>query len=108
MAKFVELDDRGVATYAGLDDGHLQVHYKQDVEPVLELNRTERINGLTDGGIKKDMWLYARIPPVIILKLRFEYGINIFDKNDMKKAVNVINRDFPYLKCTEKHHELKH
>jgi hypothetical protein len=40
--------------------------------------------------------------------LKFEYGIDIFNKNDFKKAVDVINRDFPYLKCTDKHHALKH
>lgn len=108
MSKFVEMDDRGMATYAGLDEGRLQLTYKQDVEPVLELNAYERNNGLTDKGIKQDMWLYARIPAVVILKLKFEYGIDIFNKNDFKKAVDVINRDFPYLKCTDKHHALKH
>jgi hypothetical protein len=102
------MDDRGMATYAGLDEGRLQLTYKQDVEPVLELNAYERNNGLTDKGIKQDMWLYARIPAVVILKLKFEYGIDIFNKNDFKKAVDVINRDFPYLKCTDKHHALKH
>jgi hypothetical protein len=108
VAKFVELDDRGVSTWEDSYDGKLQVHYRQDVEPILERNKMLRINGLTDGGIKQDMWLYASIPPVIILKLKFEYGVDIFDKNDMKKAIDIINRDFPYLKCTEKHHALKH
>jgi hypothetical protein len=108
MAKFVEIDDRGVATYEDSYEGKLQVHYRQDVEPILELNKTERINGLNDAGIKRDMWLYARIPPVIILKLKYEYGIDIFDKNHMKRAVDIINREFPYLKTTEKHHSLKH
>lgn len=108
MAKFVELDDRGVATYEDSYDGHLQVHYRQDVEPILELNKYERINGLTDKGIKKDMWLYARIPPVVVLELRFKHGIDIFDKNCTKKALEVINRDYPHLKCTEKTHTVKH
>jgi hypothetical protein len=38
------MDDRGMATYAGLDEGRLQLTYKQDVEPVLELNAYERNN----------------------------------------------------------------
>lgn len=108
MAKFVDIDDRGVETYEDMYDGKLQVHYRQDVEPILERNKMLRINGLTDKGIKQDMWLYASIPPVIILKLKFEYGIDIFNKDHMKKAIDVINRDFPYLKTTEKHHSIKH
>jgi hypothetical protein len=109
MAKFVDYDPgRGIETWEDSYEGKLQVHYRQDVEPILELNKIERINGLTDYGIKQDMWLYARIAAVIILKLKYEYGIDIFDKNHMKRAADIINREYPYLKCTEKHHELKH
>lgn len=108
MAKFVDLDERGVATYEDMNDGHLQVHYRQDVEPVLELAKTERINGLTDYGIKNDMWLYARIPPVIILEMKFKHGIDIFKRDHMRKAFELINREYPYLKCTEKRHTLAH
>lgn len=107
MAKFVDYDpDRGVLTQEDMYEGHLQVNYQQDVEPVLELAKKERINGLTDHGIKNDLWLYARIPPVVILKLKFEYGIDIFKRDHLKKAIAVINRDFPYLKTTEKTHTL--
>ena len=65
-------------------------------------------NGLTDSGIKRDIWLYASIPPVAIYKLLYEYGINIFNRNDVKRAVEVINRDFPYLKTTNKTHTITH
>lgn len=108
MPKFIELDNKGMETWADESSGHLQVHYRQDVEPILELAKHERINGLADKGIKKDWWLYARIPPVVVLKLRFEYGIDIFDKNHTKRAVEIINRDFPYVKTTEKTHNLAH
>jgi hypothetical protein len=108
MASFVEIDNKGVETWVDNYEGRLQIHYRQDVEPILERNHTLRINGLTDSGIKRDMWLYASIPPVIILKLRLEYGVDIFNRNHTKRAVEIINRDFPYLKCTEKHHELAH
>ncbi len=108
MSKFVELDDRGVETHEDMYENHMQVHYRQDVEPILQVAREERLNGLTDSGIKRDMWLYARIPPVIILKLKFEHGIDIFDKNHMKRAVDIINQHYPYLKTTEKTHRLAH
>ncbi len=109
MSKFVDYDpERGVATYEDMNDGKLQIHYRQDVEPVLEVAKTERINGLTDKGIKNDMWLYARIPPVVIYEMRFKHGVDIFNKNHMAKAVDLINREYPNLKCTEKHHGIKH
>lgn len=108
MAKFVEIDDRGMETYEDDYDGRLQVHYRQDVEPILERNKMLRNDGLTDGGIKRDMWLYASIPPVVIYKLLYEYGINIFNRNDTKRALEVINRDFPYLKTTNKTHTITH
>jgi hypothetical protein len=92
---------------ATADDHRLQVQYKQDVEPLLEVCKAERNDGLTDYGIKQDLWLYARIPPTVILKLRFEHGIDIFKRDHLKRAFEIINRDYPYLKCTEKRHTLK-
>jgi hypothetical protein len=109
LSKFVEYDPlRGIETREDSYEGRLQVHYRQDVEPVLELNKYERNNGLTDKGIKEDFWLYARIPAVVILKLLYEYGVDINNKDHFKKALDIINRDFPYLKTTEKHHSVKH
>lgn len=72
----------------------------------MELAKTERIHGLTDGGIKKDLWLYARIPPVVILELKHKYGVDIFKRDHMKRALQLINSDYPHLKTTEKRHTL--
>lgn len=109
MSKFVELDERGVATYEDMTvDNKLQVHYRQDVEPTLEYAKTLRNAGATDYGIKKDLWHYAQIPPVIILEMKFKHGVDVFDKNHLKRVFELLNREYPYLKCTEKHHELAH
>lgn len=107
MAKFVDYDpSRGMAMYEDMYDNRLQIHYEQDVEPLLDLTRYERNNGLADNK-KDEMRLYARIPAVIIYKLKNEYGVDIFDKNDFKKALDIINRDFAYLKCTTMHHAVR-
>jgi hypothetical protein len=89
--------------------GRLQIHYRQDVEPILELAKIERINGLADKHgkeSKQDVYLYARIPPVVILKLKYEHGIDIFskDKDQLRKAMKVIDEHYPAVKCTEKVH----
>ena len=110
MASFAEYNPlTGVEQWvdATADDHRLQVQYKQDVEPLLEVCKAERNDGLTDYGIKQDLWLYARIPPTVILKLRFEHGVDIFKRDHLKRAFEIINRDYPYLKCTEKRHTLK-
>jgi len=110
LASFAEYNPlTGVEQWvdATADDHRLQVQYKQDVEPLLEVCKAERNDGLTDYGIKQDLWLYARIPPTVILKLRFEHGVDIFKRDHLKRAFEIINRDYPYLKCTEKRHTLK-
>jgi hypothetical protein len=109
MAKFVDINDsNGMETYEDSYDGHIQLHYRQDVEAILETTKQERINGLTDHGIKNDLWLYARIPPVVILEMRFKHGIDIFRRDHLKKAFALINSEYPYLKTTEKRHTLAH
>lgn len=110
MAQFLDYDPlRGLAQYqdSTYGDNRLQIHYKQDVEKLLELTKTERDNGLTDKGIKNDMWLYARIPPVVILELKYKYGVDIFKKDHMKKAMYLINTEYPHLKTTSKTHTVK-
>lgn len=109
MAKFVDYDpDRGIETYEDMNDGHLQVHYRQDVEPVLEYAKRLRNDGLTDYGIKNDLWHYAQIPAVVIMEMRFKHGVDVFDKNATKKVFELINREYPHLKTTEKNHWVRH
>jgi hypothetical protein len=113
LAKFLDWDPlRGVQQLEDTTDvagrGALQIHYRQDVEPIIELAKYERLNGLSDkAGKKQDLYLYARIPPVIILKLKYEHGIDIFKRDHLKRAMEIINREYPALKCTEKQHFLK-
>lgn len=112
MATFLDYDPiRGVEEWEDktYGDNRLQIHYRQDVEPVIELAKAERINGLADKPKMKNdaIHLYARIPPVVILKLKYEYGVDIFNKDHLKRAFDLINQDFPMLKTTEKHHDLK-
>jgi hypothetical protein len=89
--------------------GRLQIHYRQDVEPVLDLAKYERVNGIADRvgkQSKQDIYLYARIPPVLILKLKYEHGLDVFskDKDQLRKAMKVIDELYPAVKCTDKVH----
>lgn len=110
MAAFVDYDPlRGVETWADADESNrLQVHYRQDVEPLLDVTRAERNDGLSDKRWRKTgMALYARIPPVIIMELKNKYGIDIFQKDHLSRAMTLINTEYPHLKCTDMIHTVR-
>ncbi len=107
MAAFVEISPTGVETWVDGDEANrLQVHYRQDVEPILDYAKLIRDDGdFSAKGIKNDFWLYAVIPPVVILQLRHK-GIDLY--RDPKRALREINENYPHLKCTTKRHTLNH
>lgn len=110
MAAFVDYDPQsGVETWAdGDDNNRLQVHYRQDVKPLLDVTMAERNDGVSDKRWRQTgMALYARIPPVTIMELRNKYGVDIFNKDHLARAMRLINQEYPYLKCTEKMHNLR-
>ena len=110
MAKFVDFDpERGLATYEDrTQDGRLQVHYRQDVEPLLDYTKELRNSGSADLGIKRDMWHYAQIPPVIMMRWKNELGVDLFNKDHLKAVLKLLNTDYRYLKCTDKTHMANH
>jgi hypothetical protein len=86
------------------DDNKVIVNKVQDVGALLDRNQNMRNAGATDGGIKKGLWWYCSIPMVIQYELLSKYGLNIHNKNHTDRIFDVINRDYPALKVTDKHH----
>lgn len=82
------------------------IHYEHhDLEPILDYAHALRMaTDYSKKGIKRGWWHYAHIPNIIIAKLRFEYGLNVWDNNHKKRIFEVLNRDFPKLKLTEGFH----
>lgn len=108
MAKFVDYDPlRGVETYEDMNDGHLQVHYRQDVAPLLDYTQRLRNDGATDHGIKNEFWHYAQIPVTVIYEMKFKHGVDLFNKDHEKRVFELINREYPHLKTTNKNHWVK-
>lgn len=71
-----------------------------DVEPVLDFAKAVSNEvGLNREDIKKGWWLYAKVPPIVIVQMRAK-GINIFDPNHQKRMFEELNANYPYLKCT--------
>ena len=98
----------GVETYVDQnEDSAFRIHYQQDVEPTIDYAKALRNDSLTDSGIKRDMWHYASIPPVVIMKMRFEYGVDVFNRNHQKRLFELLNSEFKYLKTTDLQHTVR-
>ena len=109
MAKFVDLDYRGVSLWEDkTDDGKMQYHYEQDVEPILDRAKMLRDSGMADQGIKNDMWHYAIIPPVVQMEWLVKYGVDFNKKDHLPAVLRLLNTEYKFLKTTDKHHMAQH
>jgi hypothetical protein len=89
-------------TYDHTTDNVVQ-RRQQDVQPLLELNRKE-INGDIPVGntVGKDMRKVASIPLIVIEMWKSQYGVDIFNKNDMPKIKQLLNSpDWHMLRTSE-------
>ena len=84
--------------------GTISVHSTQDVSAVLDYTKAMARDGLTDKGIKEGWWLYAKIPLVVLMKMKAEKGINAFDPRESDRVIRELNEFYPHLKTTQKHH----
>jgi hypothetical protein len=108
MAEFFDFNPHtGIRRFTEYDNetGLMKVIAQQDVEPLLDHTKAAANEGMTDHGIKNDWWLYCKIPPIVQLQL-MKKGINIHSKDPAmrKRMFEEINREYPYLKTTHKHH----
>lgn len=91
--------------------GVATVRREQDVQPFIDHAQRVRNAGLSDAHHKangQDYFThYAIIPPVVQMAL-LERGIDIHNPAQTRELLQVINRDYPYLKVTEKRHESSH
>lgn len=83
------------------ETGEAIIHTTQDVSALLDYNRALANSGATDKGIKESWWLYAKIPPIFMLKMRSK-GINADDPRHIDRVIAEINTNYPALKCTQK------
>jgi len=86
----------------------LIVETSQDVSKILDTtSHLRNDDSVTRKGMKEDWLHYCHIPDAIIVKLRNEFGCNIFEPDQAKRAFRLINIHFPYLKTTNMIHNPK-
>ena len=107
MAEFFDWNPARGTWYEWEDDpqtGGFMIHTKQDVRPSLDWNKKQRNHGHNDlGGLRdgSDLKHYASIPAHVELELR-QKGINIYDKNNTKRLIQEIERNYPLCKVTNR------
>lgn len=103
MADFFEIDPiTGIRTDTDYNDetGELTLIRSADVEPVIDFSRKLANEvGLNKPDIQQGWWLYAKLPPIVILQMRAK-GIDVFDQNDQARMFQEINQNYPWLKTT--------
>lgn len=79
---------------------------EQNVSALLDRNKAMANDDFfTRDGWKRDWWLYASIPNIVIEKWRNEHGVDIFNRDHEKKVYSLLNQpEYKYLKTTSKFH----
>lgn len=105
MADFLDYDPHsGITHWFEHDEltNQTKITYTQDIEPLLEYNKTLANDPRNfERGVKKGWWLYAKIPAIVQVKMHAK-GIDINDPTATKRIIQEINEHYPALKCTSK------
>lgn len=73
---------------------------RADCEPVLDWTKAvSNEAGVNREGIRAGWWLYAKLPPIVILQMRAK-GIDVYNRDHQQRMYEEINAHYPYLKCT--------
>lgn len=105
MKRIVDYDPfTGVTTFTEYhaDTDMTIVGRIQDVEGLLERNKSlQNDEDYSRLGIKNSWWHEAGIPNIVIEKWKNEYNVDVWNKDDRKKVLQLLNSpEWKYLKTT--------
>lgn len=100
----------GLTTYHSYDahTGKNTLSYEQDTQHILDAahviaNDAEH----TRRGMKDSMLHYAHLPDIVLLKMKFEDGVDPFNPNNGKAVFDLVNSKYQRLKTTHIVHRAK-
>lgn len=103
MSDFMEIDPlTGIKTDYKWNENDQQYTLIRtaDVEPVLDYAKAMSNElGMNRADIKKGWWLYAKLPPIVIVQMRAK-GINVYNRDHQDRMFAELNSNYPHLKCT--------
>jgi hypothetical protein len=93
--------------YEETSDGMISIHTYQDVEPLIDHCKALSNEGLPDEAWKQQgVAVYAKLPLVVLGQMA-KKGIRFMDPNHIGRVVQEVNQNYPWLKTTTKHHEVR-
>jgi hypothetical protein len=93
--------------YEETPDGMMHLHTYQDVAPIIDHCKALANDGGPDEAWRKNgVAVYAKLPMVVAGQM-MKKGIRVFDQNHVQAVVREVNQNYPWLKTTTKHHEVK-
>ena len=110
MGKWQEYNpDTGLLDICDHDElaGTLTVHKQADVEPVVEACKAIANSRATDEGLKKGLWSYCVVPLAVQYEMLWKHGVDINNRDHWPRLFHLVNTEYPYLKTTHRHHEMK-
>ncbi len=93
--------------YEETGDGKIHLHSYQRVDHIVDHCKSLANEGMPDEAWRKQgMAVYAKLPLVVVGQL-MKKGIRVLDQNHVQALVREVNQNYPWLKCTTKHHEVR-
>lgn len=94
----------GLVTSTAFEDGRNVIEYSQDLQPYWDINARYRTEGADRWaqGMKEGIVHAAFVPDLVILDMRTRFGVNFYDKNQRKRVLELIEKEYPHCKVTEK------
>lgn len=84
------------------DGKDITLHYEQDVEPILELNKAKQSEGRNYYAKDDELWRVASIPIMVQFKWLNEHGVDVLNEEHWPKVRQLLNDpDYRYLKTAE-------
>jgi hypothetical protein len=85
-----------------LEDGKNRIIYEQDVQPYLDEAARWRNELHADHDKGEDLRHVAFVPDSVILKMRFEDGVDFYDRAQYKEVLRLLQTKYPACKTTTK------
>lgn len=103
MKRLLDYDpDTGIIEWFEATDEGFNIHYEQDVEPILDLNKAKQAEGRAYYARDKEMWRVASIPILVQYKWLHEHGVDVMNRDHWPKVRQLLNSsDYRYLKTAE-------
>jgi hypothetical protein len=89
----------GLLVTTASEGGKAFIGYEQDVSKALDFAKAIRNERTKDNA---EFTHVAFIPDVVILKMKFEDGVNFYDKSQRKEVLRLLQTKYTACKTTDK------